>query len=404
MTLATIESAIEAMRRGEFVLVVDDENRENEGDLIIAAEKVDRSKIAFMVRHTSGLICVPMEGQRLDELGLPLMVLENTESHKTAFTVSVDAVVGTSTGISAADRATTIETLIDPATGPTDLARPGHVFPLRYQPGGVLSRPGHTEAAVDLARMAGLLPAGVLCEVVNDDGTMARFPQLEVFAAAHGIPMITIADLVDHRWRTEQVVTRVVEADLPTEAGVFKAHGYRSVLDDSEHIALVFGDVAGKTGVLTRVHSECLTGDVFGSARCDCGEQLSESLRLIASRGEGVVVYDRRHEGRGIGLVQKLKAYRLQDRGLDTVEANLSLGHPADARHYGIDAQILSDLKVDSVRLLTNNPDKIDQLSRLGVEVVAREPLDVGASPHNAEYLNAKAEKMGHYLNGRSEQ
>ena len=401
MTLASVEEAVAAFGRGEFVLVVDDENRENEGDLILAADKVDRSKIAFMVRHTSGLICVPMEGPRLDELGLPLMVLENTESYKTAFTVSVDALEGTSTGISAADRARTITVLMDPATRPTDLARPGHVFPLRYQPGGVLLRPGHTEAAVDLARIAGLSPAGVLCEVVNDDGTMARLPQLEVFAAEHGIPLISIADLVDHRWRTEAVVSR--EADLPTDAGTFRAHGYRLLLDGSEHIALVYGDVAGKSGVLTRVHSECLTGDVFGSARCDCGEQLEESMRRIVAEGEGVVVYDRRHEGRGIGLVQKLKAYRLQDGGLDTVDANLSLGHPADARHYGTDAQILTDLKVNSVRLLTNNPDKIRQLERLGVDVVERIPVEVGASPHNAAYLNAKAEKMGHYLNGKSE-
>ena len=403
MTLASVEEAVAAFGRGEFVLVVDDENRENEGDLILAADKVDRSKIAFMVRHTSGLICVPMEGPRLDELGLPLMVLENTESYKTAFTVSVDALEGTSTGISAADRARTITVLMDPATRPTDLARPGHVFPLRYQPGGVLLRPGHTEAAVDLARIAGLSPAGVLCEVVNDDGTMARLPQLEVFAAEHGIPLISIADLVDHRWRTEAVVSREVEADLPTDAGTFRAHGYRLLLDGSEHIALVYGDVAGKSGVLTRVHSECLTGDVFGSARCDCGEQLEESMRRIVAEGEGVVVYDRRHEGRGIGLVQKLKAYRLQDGGLDTVDANLSLGHPADARHYGTDAQILTDLKVNSVRLLTNNPDKIRQLERLGVDVVERIPVEVGASPHNAAYLNAKAEKMGHYLNGKSE-
>jgi 3,4-dihydroxy 2-butanone 4-phosphate synthase/GTP cyclohydrolase II len=403
MTLATVQDAIAAFARGEFVLVVDDERRENEGDLILAAEGVDAAKIAFMVRHTSGLICVPMEGRRLDELGLPLMVRENTESHKTAFTVSVDAVEGTTTGISAADRAHTIRTLVDARTGPTELARPGHVFPLRYQSGGVLLRPGHTEATVDLARLAGLTPAGVLCEVVNDDGTMARLPELEDFAARHGIPLITIAALVDYRWRTEAVVAREVEARLPTELGTFRAFGYRSTLDGSEHIALVYGDVAGKPGVLTRVHSECLTGDVFGSTRCDCGEQLEESMRRIVAAGEGVVVYDRRHEGRGIGLLQKLKAYRLQDNGMDTVEANLSLGHPVDARHYGIDAQILTDLKVDSVRLLTNNPDKIAQLRRLGIEVLERIPVEVGASPHNLGYLNAKAEKMGHYLNGRTD-
>jgi 3,4-dihydroxy 2-butanone 4-phosphate synthase/GTP cyclohydrolase II len=403
MTVAHVDRAIAAFARGDFVLVTDDENRENEGDLILAAEHVTRMKIAFMVRHTSGLICVPMEGRRLDELGLPLMVLENTESHRTAFTVSVDAVEGTTTGISAADRTRTIRTLVDPATGPTDLARPGHVFPLRYRRGGVLVRPGHTEAAVDLARMAGCAPAGVLCEVVNEDGTMARLPELRRFAEQHDIPMISIADLVLYRWRTEAVVVREVEADLPTEYGTFRAHGYRSSLDGAELVALVYGDVAGKRAVLTRVHSECLTGDVFDSSRCDCGEQLNESMRRIVAAGEGVIVYDRRHEGRGIGLLQKLKAYRLQDEGLDTVDANLSLGHPADARDYGTDAQILADLKVDSVRLMTNNPDKIDQLTRLGVSVTERVPLEVGASPHNADYLTAKAEKMGHYLNGRTE-
>ena len=403
MTLASIDAAVAAFARGEFVIVVDDEDRENEGDLILAAERVDAEKIGFMIRHTSGLICVPMEGQRLDELGLPLMVLENTESHKTAFTVSVDAAVGTTTGISSSDRSRTIRTLIDPATRPTDLARPGHVFPLRYQPGGVMVRPGHTEAAVDLARMAGLVAAGVLCEVVNDDGTMARMGDLEVFATHHRIPLITIADLVDHRWRTEAVLTHEVEADLPTELGTFRAHGYRSMLDGSEHVALVFGEVAGEDRVLTRVHSECLTGDVFGSIRCDCGEQLEESMRRVVEQGSGVIVYDRRHEGRGIGLLQKLKAYRLQESGMDTVEANVTLGHPVDARHYGVDAQILSDLKVESVRLLTNNPDKIEQLTRLGVEIVERVPLEVGASAHNVDYLNAKAEKMGHYLNGKTE-
>lgn len=403
MTTAPIDDAVAAFARGEFVVVVDDEQRENEGDLILAAEKVTREKIGFMVRHTSGLICVPMEGRRLDELGLPLMVRENTESHKTAFTISVDATDGTSTGISASDRAHTITALLDPETRTTDLARPGHVFPLRYKPGGVLVRPGHTEAAIDLARMAGLYPAGVLAEVVNDDGTMARLPELLAFADRHRIPIITIADLVDHRWRTEALVKREVEADIPTEFGTLRAHGYRSSIDGSEHIALVFGDIAGKSGVLTRVHSECLTGDVFGSSRCDCGQQLKEATRRIVSEQQGVIVYDRRHEGRGIGLLQKLKAYRLQDGGLDTVEANLTLGHPADARHYGTEAQILTDLKIESVRLLTNSPDKVSQLTRLGIVIDERVPLEVAASPHNVAYLNAKAEKLGHYLNGNSE-
>jgi len=394
---ATIEEAITAMARGDFVLVVDDEHRENEGDLILAAEKVTAEKIAFMVRHTSGVVCLPMEGSRLDELGLPLMVRENTDSHKTAFTVSIDYVHGTTTGISAADRATTIRAVVDPTTRPTDLARPGHVFPLRYHRGGVLVRPGHTEAAVDLARLAGLTPAGVLSEVVRDDGTMARGATLHRFAEEHGIPLITIEDLIAHRWRTEALVVREVETRLPTAHGEFRAIGFRSLVDGSEHVALVMGDVAGKAGVLTRVHSQCVTGDVLGSVRCDCGTQLDEALRRIAVEGQGVVVYDRTHEGRGIGLLAKLRAYRLQDEGLDTVDANLELGYPADARHYGIDAQILNELKVSSVRLLTNNPHKISELQALGVDVAERVPHVVGASRHNQAYLQTKVERLGHY-------
>jgi 3,4-dihydroxy 2-butanone 4-phosphate synthase/GTP cyclohydrolase II len=328
------------------------------------------------------------------------MVRENTESLGTAFTVSVDAIAGTTTGISATDRAATIRAVVDPDTKPTDLARPGHVFPLRYRPGGVLVRPGHTEAAVDLARLAGQYPAGVLCELVNDDGTMARGEDLTRFAAEHGIVMITIGDLVTYRWRHEALVTRQATASIPTGWGTFDAVGYRSTIDGSEHVALVRGDVAGKRQVLTRIHSECLTGDVFGSDRCDCGRQLAAAMEQIARDGEGVIVYNRRHEGRGIGLLDKLEAYRLQDEGLDTVEANLHLGFPADARHYGIDAQILQDLKVDSVRLLTNNPDKIRQLEELGIDVDERVPHEVATSPHSQGYLATKARKLGHYLNG----
>jgi len=395
---ATMEEALAAIAAGEFVLVLDDEDRENEGDLILAAEMASPERIAFMVRHTSGLICAPIVGSRLDELGLPLMVLENTDSHETAFTVSVDAVHGTSTGISAADRSTTIQALVDSKTHPNDLARPGHVFPLRYREGGVLVRPGHTEAAVDLARLAGLTPAGVLCEVVNDDGTMARGEELQKFADEHNIPTIAIGDLVDYRWATESLVTRETTASVPTEFGDFTAYGYRAAHDGSEQIALVRGEVAGRSGVLARTHSECLTGDVFGSRRCDCGDQLRAALSAVAREGAGVVVYNRGHEGRGIGLLAKLEAYRLQDEGLDTVEANLELGYPADARHYGISAQILHDLKVGSVRLMTNNPDKIIQLERMGIEVAERVPIGIGATEINGGYLAAKASKLGHLI------
>ena len=396
MKRTTINEAIDAIAQGRFVLVVDDEDRENEGDLIIAAEKVTPEKIAFMVRHTSGLICLPVIGERLDELRLPLMVMENTDSHKTAFTVSIDSNKGTSTGISAADRAATILAVVDPATRPEDLARPGHIFPLRYHPGGVLIRPGHTEAAVDLARLAGLYPAGVLCEIVNDDGTMARGAALEAFAAAHDLPIISVAALAAHRWRTEAIVSREAEAAIPTEFGPFVVYGYRTRFGETEHVALVRGDVAGKSDVLVRVHSVCLTGDVFGSRRCDCGTQLTEAMRRIAEAGEGVIVYNPAHEGRGIGLVRKLAAYQLQDRGMDTVEANLEMGHRPDERHYGIDAQILNDLKVSSVRLMTNNPEKIHQLRRLGVDVVERVPHWVGRNGHNRRYLDTKEKKLGH--------
>lgn len=398
MSFGTVEQAIESTRRGEFVVVVDDADRENEGDLILAAEAATPERIAFMVRHTSGLICVPMLGERLDELRLPLMVTENTDSHRTAFTVSVDASDGTTTGISAGDRAATIRALIDPATVPADLARPGHIFPLRYQEGGVLRRAGHTEASVDLARLAGRYPAGVLCEIVSEDGSMARLPELLAFAAEHGIVIITIADLIAHRRQSEMLVRRRVEARIPTRHGEFRAVGFESLVDGATHMALVKGDVAGTDDVLVRVHSECLTGDVFGSRRCDCGTQLDLAMERIAAEGTGVVVYLRGHEGRGIGLLHKLAAYTLQDQGQDTVEANVSLGFPPDARDYGIGAQILADLGVGSMRLLTNNPTKRAGLEGFGLSIADRVPLETEPTPENREYLRTKASKLGHLL------
>lgn len=396
MTRRTVAQAVDAMRDGEFVLVVDDVHRENEGDLILAAEKATPEQIAFMVRYTSGLICLPTTGERLDELGLPLMVVDNTERHQTAFTVSIDYARGTTTGISAADRAATIRAVVDPDSRPGDFHRPGHIFPLRYHEGGVLVRAGHTEAAVDLARMAGLFPAGVLCEIVNDDGTMMRGADLAEFAEVHDLAMISIADLVAHRWRTEELVERRSHATLPTGHGEFTVIGYRSTIDGSAHVALVRGDVSGATSVLTRVHSVCLTGDVFGSLRCDCGSQLDESMRLIAEMGKGVIVYNTSHEGRGIGILDKISAYALQEQGLDTVDANRQIGHADDSRHYGVDAQILRDLGVVSVVLLTNNPDKIDQLGRFGIDILDRQPLWVGETAHNRTYLRTKETRMGH--------
>jgi 3,4-dihydroxy 2-butanone 4-phosphate synthase/GTP cyclohydrolase II len=397
---ASIEDAVAAISRGEIVVVVDDEDRENEGDLIMAAEFATPEKIAFYVRHTSGVICTPLTGDRLDELDIPLMVRENTESHRTAFTYSVDYRHGTSTGISAADRAATIQALIDPGTRPPDLARPGHIFPLRYSEGGVLKRAGHTEAAVDLARMAGLYPAGVLCEIVNDDGTMARVPDLVDFCQEHGLLMITIADLIRYRRQNEKLIRRVSEARIPTDWGDFTCYVYESMLDNEQHIALVRGAVQGEEDVLVRVHSECLTGDVFGSLRCDCGVQLDAALKKIAEDGLGVLVYLRGHEGRGIGIGHKIRAYSLQDQGRDTVDANLELGLPVDSREYGIGAQILVDLGITTIRLMTNNPSKYGGLDGFGLEITGRVPLHVEPNPENLQYLRTKRERMGHLLEG----
>ncbi|HJQ72505.1 MAG TPA: bifunctional 3,4-dihydroxy-2-butanone-4-phosphate synthase/GTP cyclohydrolase II [Actinomycetota bacterium] len=395
---ASIPEAIDEIRRGRMVIVVDDADRENEGDLIMAAERVTPEAIAFIVRHTSGVICMPVIGERLDELEIPLMVAANTDSRRTAFTVSVDARIGVTTGISAADRARTIRAIIDPETEPGDLSRPGHVFPLRYREGGVLKRAGHTEAAVDLARLAGLFPAGVLCETVNEDGTMARLPDLERFARTHDLRIISIADLIEHRRRNEVLVTKVAEANIPTRHGEFRSIAYESVTDARTHVALVMGDIDDGQNVLTRVHSECLTGDVFGSLRCDCGGQLDRAMELIGREGRGVILYVRGHEGRAIGITHKLRAYALQDRGRDTVEANLELGFPADQRDYGIGAQILYDLGVRSMRLLTNNPEKRAGLEGHGLAINERLPLQTDPTPQNVGYLRAKREKLGHLL------
>jgi 3,4-dihydroxy 2-butanone 4-phosphate synthase/GTP cyclohydrolase II len=399
MSAATIPEAIEAIRRGELVIVVDDEDRENEGDLIVAASKATPEAMAFLVRHTSGLICAAVTSARADELDLPLMVQHNTEAQRTAFTVTVDYLHGTTTGISAGDRSTTAQALVDPGAGPADFARPGHLHVLRARDGGVLKRAGHTEAAVDLARLAGLPAAGVLCEVVTEDGlSMARRPDLEAFAAEHGLVLVTIADLVRYRRRTEQLVRKVSSARIPTDFGDFLCVAYESDLDAETHLALVKGDPAGQPDVLVRVHSECLTGDVFGSKRCDCGAQLHEAMRLVAEAGTGVIVYLRGHEGRGIGIANKLNAYRLQDCGFDTVDANVRLGLPVDSREYGIGAQILVDLGITTMRLLTNNPAKRGGLEGFGLEITGRVPIVTEPTPENIRYLRTKHERMGHLL------
>jgi 3,4-dihydroxy 2-butanone 4-phosphate synthase/GTP cyclohydrolase II len=398
--LDTIERAVADIAAGKAVVVVDDEDRENEGDLVFAASKSTPALMAFTIRYSSGVICAPVTAPTLDRLGIPLMTPHNRERMRTAYTVSVDARDGITTGISAADRSRTVRTLIDSATEPYELVQPGHVFPLRYAEGGVLVRPGHTEAAVDLARLAGLEPAGVISEIVNDDGTMKRGQDLRDFADEHGLSMISIDQLIHHRRRHENHVLRVAETRLPTAHGDFTAYGYRITIDGGEHVALVHGNISGDEPVLTRVHSECLTGDVFGSARCDCGPQLDEALELIAKERRGVVVYLRGHEGRGIGLVAKLQAYQLQDGGRDTVDANLDLGLPADARHYGAATQILRDLGIRSVRLLTNNPDKVTSLEEYGVPVAERVPLTPRPNDHNIGYLMTKRDRMGHQLPG----
>ena len=395
-----IPSVLSDIRLGKMVVVVDDEDRENEGDLVLAAEKVTPDAINFMAKHGRGLICVPTVGERLKQLGIEQMVVQNRDAYKTDFQVSVDAAKGISTGISAADRARTIQVMVDPTATPADLVQPGHVFPLRSKAGGVLRRAGHTEAAVDLARMAGMFPSGVLCEIVNDDGTMARVPDLVEFCKEHDLLLISIAELIRYRRQTEKLVKRISEARIPTQWGDFTCYVYENVLDGQQHIALVKGAVQGEDNVLVRVHSECLTGDVFGSLRCDCGIQLDKAMELIDNEGLGVVVYLRGHEGRGVGIGHKIRAYSLQDAGQDTVEANVSLGLPIDSREYGIGAQILVDLGITTMRALTNNPSKYGGLDGFGLDIVERVPLETIPNPENIGYLRTKREKMGHMLEG----
>lgn len=395
----SVKATIDAIRAGEIVIVVDDASREDEGDLIMAASATTPEKIAFFLHHTSGVICTSITEDRAERLKLPEMVAHNEEAHRTAFTVSVDLAGGITTGISAADRAATIRGLADPGLGPEAFARPGHVFPLRSRSGGVLRRAGHTEAATDLTRLAGVEPAGVICEVLSaDKRRMASRSELRALATRHRLPMIAVADLIDYRLRTERLVTHVAQARVPTAHGEFTCHAWRTEIDGTEHLAFVRGDVAGGEPVLARVHSECLTGDVFGSLRCDCGRQLDDALRAIDRAGRGVVVYMRGHEGRGIGIVHKLEAYNLQDDGYDTVDANLRLGLPVDARDYGIGAQILADLGVERVRLMTNNPAKCESIEGYGLEVVERLALPPVPTEDNVAYLRTKQERMGHLL------
>ena len=398
MPLSSVEEAIADIRAGRMVIIVDDEDRENEGDLAMAAEKVTPEAVNFMATYGRGLICVPMLAQRLEHLGLHLMVQENTARLGTAFTVSVDALEGATTGISAHDRAATIKALIDPGTMPDDLGRPGHIFPLRYMEGGVLVRAGQTEASVDLARLAGLNPAGVICEIMAEDGTMARMPELEKFSSEHAIKIVTIADIIVYRREHEKLIERVAEARLPTRYGEFKAVSYRSMVDRDEHVALVLGTPQHDEPILVRVHSECLTGDVFGSIRCDCGDQLDLALQAIAKEGRGVFLY-MRQEGRGIGIHNKLKAYSLQDKGLDTVDANIELGFAPDLRHYGVGAQILVDLGLGKLRFLTNNPKKVVGLESYGLELVEQVPIIGRVNKENRRYLETKSKRMGHLLN-----
>ena len=405
ITLDPIEDALDAFGKGEFLVVVDDEDRENEGDLIIAADAMTDEKMAFMIRHTSGVICAPLLDERAEELRLPLMVAENTESHRTAFTVTVDLIEGCSTGISAADRTRTVLAMADSERTAGEFARPGHIFPLRARPGGVLKRAGHTEAGVDLCKMTGRAPVGVLCEIVNDDGTMKRLGDCRTFADEHGLKLISIADLIRYRRRSEKLVEHFAEAVIPTAHGDFTAHAYRSLLDGEEHLVYTMGDIAAAEAPLVRVHSECLTGDILASERCDCGHQLQAALAMIAEEGCGVLVYLRGHEGRGIGIGHKIRAYSLQDdEGLDTVDANTAQGLPVDSREYGVGANILADLGVSKMRLMTNNPSKFGGLAGYGLEISERVPIQMPSTPSNARYLDTKRDRMGHIMTDEGEE